>query len=559
MDEQKNLFTALFLMIGLFLMFQVYQLISSPANNQVKSEEVATNEQSESDKVDNRSENPTPTVSDSRLPSLDLLENRDELGDDQPTSSLVRGEKRSILIETDLAVVTLNTEGGVISSYKLKNYNEIDGGMVDLIYHQSADSKVKIIPSPSVKFESSSFSDKLNHLNFEVVTDRQTGEQRDLLMRVVDQQSGIKVEKLYTFYNDKYHFDLELRVISNQKWGKFDYSLLWFGLGDEQSSLQAIYSYQGPIVYNNNIKAADSPDEDQPTYNYEGDIKWGALVNRYYANFITDLGDNIDSKIATHYEGDDLYSVERKGLETGQGYSFRIFLGPKVHKVLKEYDPTVMLLINYGWFDFIARPIYWLLNWFNNIFDNWGWSIIALTVLTKILFFPLTQKSFRSMKALQKLQPHLKRIQTMYKGDKERLNEALMGLYKEHKVNPLSGCMPMLLQIPIFFALYKVLLESIELKGAPWILWIVDLSQKDPYYITPLLMGASMFVQQLLTPSTGDPTQRKIMMILPVVFTFLFLSFPSGLVIYWLVNNLITIAQQGIINREATNELAKET
>jgi len=177
--------------------------------------------------------------------------------------------------------------------------------------------------------------------------------------------------------------------------------------------------------------------------------------------------------------------------------------------------------------------------------------VILLTITTKVLFFPLTQKGFKSMQKLQKVQPHLKKIQEAYKDDKEKLNQAMLALYKEHKVNPLGGCLPMILQIPIFFALYKVLLESIELKGAGWILWIHDLAMKDPYYVTPVLMGVSMLVQQMMTPSTGDPMQRKMMMLLPVVFTFMFLSFPSGLVIYWLVNNILTIIQQWIIKRES--------
>jgi YidC/Oxa1 family membrane protein insertase len=190
---------------------------------------------------------------------------------------------------------------------------------------------------------------------------------------------------------------------------------------------------------------------------------------------------------------------------------------------------------------------------------NWGWAIVILTVSMKTILFPLSQKSFRSMKRMQRLQPQMQKIQELYKNDKEKMNQELMAFYRDNKVNPMGGCMPMFLQIPIFFALYKVLYESIELKGVPWILWITDLTQKDPYYVTPLIMGATMFLQQWMTPSTGDPTQRQVMLIMPVMFTFMFLSFPSGLILYWMVNNVLSIIQQWIINRESSGEETPRT
>jgi YidC/Oxa1 family membrane protein insertase len=182
---------------------------------------------------------------------------------------------------------------------------------------------------------------------------------------------------------------------------------------------------------------------------------------------------------------------------------------------------------------------------------NYGVAIILITVLIKIIFFPLSQKSFRSMNEMKKVQPYIKIIQERYKDDKAMLNQEMMKVYKEHKVNPLGGCMPMLLQVPVFIALYNALLVSIELRGAPFMLWIQDLSEKDPYYVTPILMGASMFVQQKMTPTMGDPLQAKMMQFLPLIFTFMFLNFPVGLVIYWLVNNVLTIAQQYYMNHYA--------
>jgi YidC/Oxa1 family membrane protein insertase len=206
--------------------------------------------------------------------------------------------------------------------------------------------------------------------------------------------------------------------------------------------------------------------------------------------------------------------------------------------------------VDFGFFGFLARPLLHVLKFFYGFLHNYGLAIILLTVIIKLIFWPLTQKSYTSMKGMQKLQPQMQKLREKYKNDKQRLNVELMNLYKEHRVNPLGGCLPMLVQIPVFFALYKTLLISIELRHAPFFLWIADLSAKDPYYVTPLLMGASMFVQQKLTPSTMDPMQAKLFLAMPIVFTVLFLNFPAGLVLYWLVNNLLTIGQQYLIYRQ---------
>jgi len=208
--------------------------------------------------------------------------------------------------------------------------------------------------------------------------------------------------------------------------------------------------------------------------------------------------------------------------------------------------------IDYGWFDFVAKPLLKLLHFFYSYVGNYGVAIILLTVLIKAIFWPLSHKSYKSMEQMKKLQPLLSQLREKYKGDRQKMNEEMMQLYKTYKVNPAGGCLPMIVQIPVFFGLYQALLHSIELRHAAFIthlpftnlIWLADLSAKDPFYITPLIMGATMFIQQKMTPAPGDPTQAKIMLLMPVVFTFMFLNFPSGLVVYWLVNNIISIAQQ---------------
>jgi YidC/Oxa1 family membrane protein insertase len=230
--------------------------------------------------------------------------------------------------------------------------------------------------------------------------------------------------------------------------------------------------------------------------------------------------------------------------------SYAVYLGPKDLDILKAFGSDLDRALDFGWFDVVAKPMLYVMKFFFNYTGNYGLAIIFLTVIIKILFWYPTHISYKSMKEMKKLQPEMAKLKEKFKDDREKLNKEMMDLYRRYKVNPMSGCLPIAIQIPIFFALYKVLLYSIEIRHAPFYWWIQDLSAQDPYYISPILMGASMFVQQWMTPTPGDPTQAKIMLIMPVVFTFMFLTFPTGLVIYWLFNNLLSIGQQIYINRQ---------
>ena len=243
-------------------------------------------------------------------------------------------------------------------------------------------------------------------------------------------------------------------------------------------------------------------------------------------------------------------------------FNYKAYLGPKDLNILKPLDSNLDRVVNFGWFDIIGKPLLSFLKFIYKYVHNYGVAIIILTILIKILFWPLTQKSYSSMKSMQKLQPQMAKIREKYKDNKEKLNQEMMALYKSNKVNPFGGCLPMIIQIPVFFALYRVLGGSIAIRHAPFMLWINDLSAPDrlnigfhiPYTgglpVLTLLMGVSMFIQQKMTPTAGDPTQAKIMLMMPIVFTFMFINFPAGLVLYWLVNNVLTIGQQYLINRK---------
>jgi YidC/Oxa1 family membrane protein insertase len=230
--------------------------------------------------------------------------------------------------------------------------------------------------------------------------------------------------------------------------------------------------------------------------------------------------------------------------------SAMLYAGPKIQSKLKELSPGLELTVDYGFLWFIAQPIFWLLQHIHSLLGNWGWSIIVLTMLIKGLFFPLSAASYRSMARMRAVAPKLAALKERFGDDRQKMSQAMMELYKKEKINPLGGCLPILVQMPVFLALYWVLLESVEMRQAPWMFWITDLSIKDPFFILPIIMGATMFIQQQLNPTPPDPMQAKVLKLMPIIFTFFFLWFPAGLVLYWVVNNVLSIAQQWYITRQ---------
>jgi YidC/Oxa1 family membrane protein insertase len=263
---------------------------------------------------------------------------------------------------------------------------------------------------------------------------------------------------------------------------------------------------------------------------------------------------NLDKTIYTDYQNS-IYTIGSSTdyitLKPGNSVSYEslMFVGPKLQSEISNLTEGLDLTVDYGVLTFLSAPLFWILESINTIFGNWGFSIIALTLLIKAVFFKLSETSYRSMAEMKKLTPRMQALKERYSEDKKKFSEALMRMYKEEKVNPLGGCLPILIQIPVFIALYWVLVESIEIRHAPFIGWIQDLSSADPLFILPIAMGASMYVQQKLNPAPTDPMQQKIFLFLPFIFTALFATFPSGLVLYWLTNNILSIAQQYVINK----------
>jgi len=287
----------------------------------------------------------------------------------------------------------------------------------------------------------------------------------------------------------------------------------------------------------------------------QGAIRWFAFEGEYFTTLL--VPPSSEKNISLNVKGDDK-NILRANLTTSPisvpskeavKVVYRVYLGPKEIDTLKELGVGAEGLIDFGFFTIIAKPLLWFLKLTHSVTKNFGIDIIILSILIKIIFLPLTQISFKSMKEMQKVQPEMNRLKEQYKNDKARLQQEIMLLYKRRKINPMSGCLPMVIQIPVFIALYNALQNTIEMRHAPFFLWIMDLSAKDPIYVTPIIMGATMVLQQKMTPTAADPAQAKLFMLMPIMFTFLFLSFPSGLVLYWLVTNVLSIAHQYYMNK----------
>lgn len=286
------------------------------------------------------------------------------------------------------------------------------------------------------------------------------------------------------------------------------------------------------------------------------DVKggWVAIIQHYFTSAWSPPQDQQNLYYAsTDSQGRNVAAFAGPNVSVAAGgeadLEATLYMGPKVQKELEAASPNLELTVDFGWLWFIANPLFWLLDKIHGVIGNWGWSIVILTMMVKGALWPLSAKAYKSMGRMRKLGPEMQRLKEQFGDDRQKMSQEMMKFYKKEKINPLGGCLPILVQMPVFIALYWMLLESVELRHAPFMFWIQDLSVKDPYFILPILMGASMFVQQLLNPTPPDPTQAKIMKMLPIVFTFFFLWFPAGLVIYWVVNNVISISQQYVITR----------
>jgi YidC/Oxa1 family membrane protein insertase len=385
----------------------------------------------------------------------------------------------------------------------------------------------------------------------------------------------MEVVKRFTFSPHSYLVTMTVEV-ANHGAQSLDDNLVVSLSARNEAKEGGSYAFKGfGALVNRSLIEAEAKDLAKEPKVVAGKVEWGGYENSYFLQaLLPGTGEgSLKATVPDFVEGKNDFLVQVR--YTGQPFSvapgakqefeFKTYFGPKIISVLKAAGHDLDLAIDMGWFDVVAKPCLYFLNYIHALLGNFGLAIILLTIIVKILFWPLTQKSYKSMKAMQALQPQMLKLREKYKNDKQKLNQEMMGLYKAHKVNPMGGCLPMVIQIPVFIALYRLLDYAIELRHAPFLLWIDDLASPDrlfhfsfsvpfmdPPYGVPvltLLMGVSMFIQQKMTPTPGDPTQAKVMLLMPIIFTFVFINFPSGLVLYWLTNNVLSIGQQLMVNK----------
>lgn len=548
--EQLRLFIAIALSFLVFLVWNFFFVEQQPVNTQTQNQDQAVN-----------SDNQKPAQDTSVKPV------EPELMAQTPQPEQVVQEEndppKTIVVKSPLYTVEISEKGAVFTKFTLNKYKEHvddDSPLKQLIPEtlknigtiQSEFTGGGIPNLKNVKFSADFSSDNIDVMNNPVA-----------LTFSWKSPQGLIFEKRFSFSPDTYLIGLNINIKnagSGPVQGNLKISLI-----DNAPAKETSYGFEGPsaLIDDSLEQIKIKKLEDKNTY--KGELKWLAIESRYFMSGIIPK-EPADSRIFLSLTKDKIIENQYIGPETiissgtQKQFEFDLFFGPKKLELLKSFNNGLNRLINFGWFDFIAKPCLWLMNVLYKAVPNYGLAIIILTILIKILLWPLGNKSYKSMNEMKKIQPLMAEIREKYKDDKKKMNEELMGLYKIYKINPMGGCLPMVLQIPVFFAFYRMLYEAIELRHAPFFGWINDLSAPDrlfdfgfsipfmePPYGIPVLtiiMGGTMFLQQKMSPPPGDPAQAKMMMFMPVIFTFIFINFSSGLVLYWLINNILSISQQ---------------
>jgi YidC/Oxa1 family membrane protein insertase len=475
---------------------------------------------------------------------------------------------KDITVKTKWYEAVFSEQGGSLKSFKLFAFKEKlgDSAFKELIQIQEADQyplQLEWIKKTQPPLNRAFF--QTDRTSLELTPQQPQG---TLTFRYRSDQ-GTTLIKTYAFAYDSYRINLTLKVINGTAQPLDDNLAILFQNKFPKTDAAAA-AFQGQLTLVNGKYEEKGIDKVDKEAILTGKIEWGALSDTYFMGALAPAeGQEIVSLKTSRPAPDQLaaaFVLPPINLPAGSEKTFQaaLYFGPRDIDILKPLNLKLEQAVNFGFFDIISKPLLWILKFFYGYLHNYGWAIILLTILVKIVFWPLTHKSYKSMKDMQKLQPKMAKIREKHKDNKEKLNQEMMALYKTYKVNPMGGCLPMVIQIPVFFALYSLLGYAIELRHAHFLLWINDLAAPDrlpigfpiPYVgegipVLTLLMGASMFIQQKMTPTTGDPTQAKVMLFLPVIFTFMFINFAAGLVLYWLVNNVLSIGQQYYINKSA--------
>ncbi|MFB3090184.1 MAG: membrane protein insertase YidC, partial [Gammaproteobacteria bacterium] len=490
------------------------------------------------------------------VPATPEIQQQSRPSSDNNVHAVSEGEE-SINVKTDLYQISIGKTGGGIDKVELLDYpvaletpNEptlLLNNTLPLFYvAQGGLLSGKGGPTHEAIFSSLSSSYVLEE-----------GESSLIVPLIWESENGIKVKKIYEFTRNSYLVNIRYEVEnkSGEPWTGHAYSQLQ--RSDPGRESRILYTYTGAVISSPEKRYEKLDFDDMEEENLDIDIVngWAAMLQHYFVSALIPASREEKNHYYTLAREDNRYiigvitpAISIAINETGV-IEQKIYMGPKIQSKLEEIAPGLELTVDYGVLWFLAKPLFWCLEKFHGITGNWGWAIVLITLMLKLIFFKLSAAGYKSMANMRRVQPRLMALKDRYKDDRARLNQAMMDIYKKEKINPLGGCFPILIQIPVFIALYWTLLESVELRQTGFIFWLSDLSAPDQYFVLPLLMGATMLIQQKLNPAPMDPVQQKVMSILPIVFTVFFAFFPSGLVLYWVVNNVLSIAQQWVITR----------
>jgi len=563
--EQSRLLIAIVASFLVFFLWNIFFVDKEAIEKQRQQAEKATQAEKAA-----QGEKVTPQPQTPYVPTSEQPEKRtvDKEIASLKTSGQPMTPSRIIRVNTPLYTVRISEQGALFKSFVLKNHKETnaeDSPLLDMISQEMNPGSLNLAFSDK-RFDGWKSAVYTAGVDGDVVNVKEQPQQ--IAFSWLSPQ-GIVVEKVFTFIPDTYMIDLNITIRNGSNFDLEEFfSLSLFKFLPEAKRM---YGFEGPSALIGGsleqIKTKDIAEKNR----YAGKIEWIALQDRYFMSNIipeTPIETNLMLFMDENHLLESQYIQPLDAVTAGaqKTFKFKVFFGPKVLKLLKKYGHKLDKAIYFGWFDFIAKPCVWVMNFFYGILPNYGIAIIIMTLLIKMILWPLGNKSYKSMAEMKKIQPLVTELREKYKNDKKKMNEEMMKLYKVYKVNPVGGCLPMVLQIPVFFALYRMLYESIELRHAPFFGWITDLSAPDrlfnfgfsipfmePPYGIPVLtiiMGASMFFQQKMSPPPGDPTQAKMMMMMPIVFTVIFINFSSGLVLYWLVSNVISISQQYYVQKK---------
>ncbi|SHK42146.1 YidC/Oxa1 family membrane protein insertase [Desulfatibacillum alkenivorans DSM 16219] len=553
--ENIRLILAVVLSMMVFIAYQYFFGPKPPqGQSPVESQEIAEVQQSAQAPAQEAAAAITPAPAAAPIPEIEAPPGR---------------PARDIIVDTPLYHAVFTEKGAGLTSLTLKDYFETQGENAD-------PKKVLDLPPGAATMLNTMQRGSLGNLETAIfqaqeLDDIQIKDQDHSLTFTYKAPSGIVVNKIYTFHPNSYAMDCQLTVANNTL-GPINDNLTFILNNTMPTDKSSRIVFNGPVALVDNTLEEFKVSEKKPEKSMEGTAKWVGLTWRYFMSGIIFPDAQEGSVKAVMESLDDLvqtrFTTNPIVIPPGQTYSFSnsAFFGPKEGNILEQAGMDQAL--HFGFFHVIAKPCLWLMKHLYNYIPNYGVVIILLTLLIKVVLWPLGNKSYRSMEKMKKLQPLMQELREKYKDDKQKMNQEVFALYKTFKVNPMGGCWPMLIQIPIFIAFYKMLYAAIELRHSPFIWWITDLSAPDrlfhlpfkvPFMAEPygipvltLIMGASMLLQQKMSPPPGDPTQARMMMLLPLVFLFIFINFPSGLVLYWLVNNVISIAQQYYIGKTSS-------